>query len=192
MRAVIRDERERINSSSLQFWVTGTRPVWWGRPSNQIDLVADKDSYKPGDTAEVLVPIPFSGVSYVLMTVERAGIQQVEVFRVEGSTLVYQLPITEEHVPTIHVTATLMKGMDEENLNPLYPHRGDCAQRRAGQPAVDGDDHAVRDAGAAGRYRHARREDSRRARGASQRRSGRNRHRRGDPVARPPEHRPDG
>ena len=120
VRAVTRDERERINSSTLQFWVTGTIPVWWGRPSNQIDLIADKDSYKPGDTAEVLVPIPFTGVSYVLMTVERAGIQQAEVFRVEGSTLLYQLPITDEHVPTAHVTATLMKGTDEENLNPLF------------------------------------------------------------------------
>jgi uncharacterized protein YfaS (alpha-2-macroglobulin family) len=120
VRATIRDERERVNSSSLQFWVTGTRPVWWGQPSNQIDLVADKDNYKPGDTAEVLVPIPFSGVSYVLVTVERAGIQEYKVFRVEGSTLVYQLPITENHVPTIHVTATLMKGTDEENLNPLF------------------------------------------------------------------------
>jgi uncharacterized protein YfaS (alpha-2-macroglobulin family) len=120
VRAVTRDERERVNSSSLQFWVTGTVPVWWGRPSNQIDLVADKDGYKPGDTAEVLVPIPFSGVSYVLMTTERAGIQTAEVFRVEGSTLLYQLPITEEHVPTIYVTATLMKGTDEENLNPLF------------------------------------------------------------------------
>jgi hypothetical protein len=120
VRATVRDERERLNTSSIQFWVTGARPVWWGRPSNTIDLVADKDSYKPGDTAEILVPIPFSGVSYVLMTTERAGIQDYQVFRVEGSTLVYQLPITEAHVPTIHVAATLMKGTDEESLNPLF------------------------------------------------------------------------
>jgi uncharacterized protein YfaS (alpha-2-macroglobulin family) len=118
--ALSRDERERVNRSSLRLWVTGTRPVWWGRPSDRIDLIADKDLYQPGDTAEVLVPIPFTGVSYVLMTVERAGIQQAEVIRVEGSTLVYKLPITELHVPTVHVTATLMKGTDEENLNPAY------------------------------------------------------------------------
>ncbi len=120
VRAVSRDERERVNSSTLRFWVTGSASVWWGRPSNTIDLIADKDSYQPGDTAEVLVPVPFTGISYVLMTVERAGIQQAEVFRVEGSTLVYKLPITEQHVPTIHITATLMKGTDAENLNPAF------------------------------------------------------------------------
>ncbi|MBI5961591.1 MAG: Ig-like domain-containing protein, partial [Chloroflexi bacterium] len=120
IRALTRDQRERVNRSALHLWVTGRIPVWWGRPSNTIDLIADKDSYQPGDTAEVLVPIPFSGVSHVLITVERAGIQQYEVFRVEGSTLVYKLPITDQHVPTIYITATLMKGMDEESLNPQY------------------------------------------------------------------------
>ncbi len=120
VRAVSRDLRERVNSSTLRFWVTGRTPVWWGRPSNTVDLIADKDSYAPGDTAEVLVPVPFSGVSYVLMTVERAGIQQAEVIRVEGSTLLYELPITEDLVPTIYVTATLVKGIDDETPYPSY------------------------------------------------------------------------
>ncbi len=120
VKALARDERERVNSSSLSFWVTGTRPVWWGRPSNNIDLVADKDSYQPGDTAEILIPTPFTGVSYALITTERMGIQHYEVVRVEGSTLVYKLPITENHVPTIYVSVALMKGTDTENLNPSY------------------------------------------------------------------------
>ncbi|MBN1201518.1 MAG: Ig-like domain-containing protein [Anaerolineae bacterium] len=120
LRATTLDERERLNSSTLCLWVTGEKSVWWGRPSDSIDLIADRDSYVPGDMAEVLIPIPFSGVSYVLVTVERADIQQYEVFRVEGSTLVYKLPITDDHAPTIHISATLMKGMDEENLNPSY------------------------------------------------------------------------
>jgi uncharacterized protein YfaS (alpha-2-macroglobulin family) len=120
VRAVTRDERERVNGSSLRFWVTGKTSVWWGQPSDTIDLVADKDLYQPGDTAEILIPIPFTGTSYVMVTVERAGIQQVQVLKVQGSTLVYDLPITEEHVPTVYVTATLVKGTDEENLNPSY------------------------------------------------------------------------
>ncbi len=120
VRATTRDLRERLNASTLHFWVTGSIPIWWGQPSDSIDLVTDKDSYKPGDTAEVLVPIPFTGISYVLLTVERAGIQEYQVVKVDGSTLVYKLPITEAHVPTVYVTATLMKGTDEENLNPAF------------------------------------------------------------------------
>ncbi len=120
VRAVTRDQRERVNSSSLQFWVTGETSVWWGRPSNTIDLVADKDGYIPGDTAEILIPTPFTGTSYALVTVERAGIQQVDVFAIEGSTLVYTLPITDQHAPTVHLSVVLVKGTDAETLNPSY------------------------------------------------------------------------
>jgi hypothetical protein len=114
------DDLERTNSSTLRFWVTGTRPVWWGQPSQNIDLIADQESYKPGDTAQILIPIPFEGNSTVLVSVERAGIMTYEVIEVEGSTLLYELPITEDYVPTAHFTVTLIKGIDEESLNPDY------------------------------------------------------------------------
>ncbi len=120
VRASALDEYERRNSSTLRFWVTGRRPVWWGEPSRTIDLIADKESYRPGDVAQVLVPIPFAGASTVLVSIERAGIINYEVRRVEGSTLLYELPITEAHVPTIHFDVTVVKGIDEESLNPDY------------------------------------------------------------------------
>lgn len=120
LRATTLDERERTNSSTLRFWVIGDRPVWWGQPSNSLDLVADAEEYKPGDTAQILVPIPFAGASTVLVATERVGIMSHEVLTVEGSTLLYDLPITDEHAPTIHVSFTVIKGIDEESLNPEY------------------------------------------------------------------------
>ncbi len=120
VRALVRDERERANSSTLRLWVLGDRPVWWGRPSNTIDLVADKDSYLPGETAQILAPVPFSGTSYALIAVERAGIQSLEVQRVEGSTLLIDLPLTEQHAPNVSVSVTLVKGVDDETPNPAY------------------------------------------------------------------------
>jgi uncharacterized protein YfaS (alpha-2-macroglobulin family) len=120
VQALARDDYERLNSATLQVWVTGTTPVWWGRPSDTIDLIADKESYQPGDTAEILIPTPFSGTSYALIAVERAGIHAYEVVKIEGSTFVYTLPITEDHVPTIHVSVALIKGTDAETPNPSY------------------------------------------------------------------------
>ena len=120
VQATALDEYERPNGSSLRFWVTGSRPVWWGEPSQTIDLIADKDSYQPGDVAQVLVPIPFAGASTVLISTERAGIMSYEVRRLEGSTLLYELPITDAHVPTVYLDVTVVKGIDEESLNPDY------------------------------------------------------------------------
>ncbi|GAB4442162.1 MAG: hypothetical protein Kow00120_10980 [Anaerolineae bacterium] len=120
VRASAMDEKERVNSAALRFWVTGARPVWWGQPSQTIDLIADKDSYRPGDVAEVLVPIPFAGGSTVLVSMERAGVIAYDVVQVEGSTLLYELPITDAHVPTVHLSVTLVKGVDAESINPDY------------------------------------------------------------------------
>ena len=121
IRAQVRDGRERLNTASTQIWVTGSsRTVWWGQPSSQIDLVADKELYNVGDTAQILVPIPFSGASTALVTIERDGVQSYEVRQVEGSTLIYELPISEEHVPTIFVSVVVVKGVDEESANPDY------------------------------------------------------------------------
>ncbi len=118
--ASVLDEFERPNSSSMRFWVTGNRPVWWGEPSQTIDLIADKDGYQPGDVAQILVPIPFAESSTVLVSVERAGIMHYDVLEVEGSTLVYELPITDDFAPMVHVDVTVVKGIDAESLNPDY------------------------------------------------------------------------
>ena len=120
VRATTLDQRERLNASSLSFYVIGSRPVWWGEPSSYIDLVADQESYEVGDTARILIPLPFAGASTVLVTTERQGILSEEVIAAEGSTLVYELPITAEHVPTIHFAVTVVKGIDDESLNPSY------------------------------------------------------------------------
>ncbi len=120
LRATALDEYERPNSSTLRFWVMGNRPVWWGEPSQTIDLIPDQESYKPGDVAQILVPIPFAGDSTVLVSAERAGIISYEVLAVQGSTLLYALPITAAHVPTVHIDVTVVKGIDEESLNPDY------------------------------------------------------------------------
>ncbi|MCI0709323.1 MAG: Ig-like domain-containing protein [Chloroflexi bacterium] len=120
LRAETMDERERLNASTLQFYVIGDRPVWWGEPSGILDLVPDKTEYTPGDTAEILIPIPFAGKSTALITVERENIMFHEVVAVEGSTLLYQLPITDAFAPNSYFRVTLMKGVDEESLNPEY------------------------------------------------------------------------
>ncbi|MBN1286461.1 MAG: Ig-like domain-containing protein [Anaerolineae bacterium] len=114
------DEKERTTSAGMRFWVTGDRPVWWGRPSDTIEPIADKELYNVGDTAEILIPIPFAGQTTVLVSLERAGVIEYEVIEHEGSTLLYNLPITEDFAPTVHVSVTMVKGQDEESLNPEY------------------------------------------------------------------------
>jgi len=48
--------------------------VSWRQENNdRIQLVADKRSYSPGETASILIPSPFQGQVTALVTVERGG-----------------------------------------------------------------------------------------------------------------------
>ncbi len=119
-RAEALDEYEKVNSSSIRFRVVGNRPIWWGEPSETLELIANQDSYKVGDTVEILVPLPFQAESTVLVSAERVGVLDYEVMKVEGSTLLYSFPVTEVQVPTVHFSVVAVKGIDGESLNPEY------------------------------------------------------------------------
>ncbi|HLA42149.1 MAG TPA: alpha-2-macroglobulin family protein, partial [Aggregatilineales bacterium] len=122
VRAEVRDQRERLHRSGTRIWVTGQTYVWWGQPSNNIDLITDADSYVPGDTAEILVPVSLEGKSSLLVTVERDGVMQYEVIPVEGSTYVYQLPLTDDHAPGVYVSVYVMHGIDADNNVPVFKY----------------------------------------------------------------------
>ncbi len=111
-----RDTTERLVQSSIFVWVSGREYVSWRRENNdRINLIADKGSYTVGETAEILIPSPFQGEHYALITVERGNIIHREVLQLESNSQVYELPITLDHVPNVYVSAVIVKGQDEDN-----------------------------------------------------------------------------
>ncbi len=103
-------ETEAIRSS-IFIWVAGKDQVSWRRENNdRITLISDKTSYKVGETAEILIPSPFEGPHYALITVEREGVRRHEVVRLESNSAVYRLPITQGDIPNIYVSVVLVKG----------------------------------------------------------------------------------
>ncbi|MBZ0277058.1 MAG: hypothetical protein K8I60_12990, partial [Anaerolineae bacterium] len=121
--------RDSIPQASRQLW--GEPYVYRGRCGNsseyqQLRLIADKDSYVPGDVAEILIPNPYDESATALITVERARIMQQEVREITGDSLLYQLPLTDDHAPTVYVNVLLMRGASAANPNPATV-RGDIA-----------------------------------------------------------------
>lgn len=111
-----RDETERLVQSSVFVWVSSPENVSWRRENHdRIDLIADKTTYQVGDVAEILIPSPFEGEQWALVTVERGGILSYEVVKMPNNSYVYRLPITAEHIPNIYVSAVIMKGKDADN-----------------------------------------------------------------------------
>jgi len=108
-----RDARERLVQSSLFVWVSGPKTVSWRRTNDdRITLISDKTSYVPGETAQILIPSPFPGEQWALITVERGGVLTREVRLLPSNSSVYELAITEDHVPNIYVSVVLVQGRE--------------------------------------------------------------------------------
>ncbi|MBN2394000.1 MAG: Ig-like domain-containing protein, partial [Anaerolineae bacterium] len=102
--------------SSLFVWVSGKDYISWRRTNDdRIDLIADKGVYRPGETAEILIPSPFQGEHWAWITIERGGVLQQEVLKLTNNSTVYRLPITDRHVPNIYISAVIVKGKDANN-----------------------------------------------------------------------------
>jgi len=112
-KAVVRgnDAGGRRVQSSVFVWASGKEYVSWRRTNDdRIALVSDKPTYVPGETAKILIPSPFSGETWALVTVERGSILCHEVILLESNSTVYELPITADYVPNVYVGVVLVEG----------------------------------------------------------------------------------
>lgn len=89
-------------------WVYGARFAGWRAEEGQLRLVADRDSYSPGDVASLLVASPET-TGTLLLTVERGGLLGAEVRPLRVGQVV-SLPITADMAPGVTVGAVLADG----------------------------------------------------------------------------------
>jgi hypothetical protein len=90
------DEAGRSNGSAVRFYVSdNSRAALWKPAGESLEVIPDKDTYLPGDTAQILIPLPGDGPGTVLLTAERTTILAYDVIEVDGGALVYELPITD-------------------------------------------------------------------------------------------------
>ncbi len=109
-----KDGRGNLVTSSTYVYVTGDDYVSWERRDDDtIELVADAEEYKPGETAKILVKSPYEKAK-ALVTVEREFIIESRVVEIEGSTSRIEIPIKPEHIPNVFVSVLLVQGRTGE------------------------------------------------------------------------------
>jgi hypothetical protein len=106
--ASITDAQGRSNQSRMTRWVSGGQLA----PSREVEqeevtLVPDKETYQPGDVAEILVQSPFSPAEG-LLTVSRSGILYTERFEIQDGSITLEVPIEEAHIPNLHIQVDLV------------------------------------------------------------------------------------
>ncbi|MBI4314712.1 MAG: Ig-like domain-containing protein, partial [Chloroflexi bacterium] len=119
--ATAADSGGRTVRSAAYIWVTSGEFISWRQDNNnRIALVPDRKQYRPGDTAEILIPSPFQGETQALLTVERGGIYKTERLTLTSNSTVYRLPITSDYAPDVYVSVVIVKGVDDTNPAPAF------------------------------------------------------------------------
>ena len=111
MRATTKDEAGHPIETSLNFSVAAQEPRktdWDYRNEAQVDLVPDKDSYAPGEQANILVKTPINGAA--LVTVEQDRVRRAFLTRLEGNAPVVRVPIEATDAPNVFVSVLTVRG----------------------------------------------------------------------------------
>jgi hypothetical protein len=104
------DEQGRPAEAAVCFYAIGAGEAWWSRSDNDVvELVPDKKSYRPGETARILVKSPYPR-SRALVTVEREGVMSHRLAWLDGGAGFVEVPLSDRHVPNVFVGVMLVQG----------------------------------------------------------------------------------
>ena len=104
--------------SSVFTWASSAEfASWFIGNDDLIQLVADKDQYRPGDTAKILVAAPFQN-SRGLVTQERGRLRAYQLRDFPTNSEILEVPITSDHIPNIFIGVTLFKPPAPDNPMP--------------------------------------------------------------------------
>ena len=94
--------------------VEGQTWVWiwngageWYQPNAQAQIVADKKSYKVGDTAHLLL-VTGLPESWAVVTAEGDSVQSRQLIHATGESFAFDVPITQQAQPNLVVNAVIV------------------------------------------------------------------------------------
>ena len=106
-------EQGRHAVTRESFYALGRGYTAWQRyDHNRIDLVADRATYKPGDTARIMIQSPWEQAS-ALVTTEREGVRTHRQFALTSTQQSIDVPIGEGDIPNLYVSVLLVKGRSQ-------------------------------------------------------------------------------
>ncbi len=108
------DAQGRIAEVAAQVWVSGEAEAWFGQnDDDRIVLQPERSRYAPGETARILVRMPFREAT-ALVTVEREGVMDSRVLTLRADDPVIALPLQARWAPNAMVSVVVLRGRIRE------------------------------------------------------------------------------
>jgi len=105
------DQGREISTAASTYIYGGSVYPWETEEGIKIKLLSEKQSYKPGETARILVMSPIEGTA--LITVERSGVLRSFITELKASDPVIEVPLGHEDAPNVYISALLMRGAQD-------------------------------------------------------------------------------
>ncbi|HET8798950.1 MAG TPA: MG2 domain-containing protein, partial [Thermoanaerobaculia bacterium] len=109
------DAEGRTTRTRTWFYSVGDGYTAWERyDHNRIDLIPEKKSYRPGETARIMIKSPWEKAT-ALLTTEREGVRTWKTFELTSTQQTITVPITEKDIPNLYVSVLLVKGRTQKD-----------------------------------------------------------------------------
>ncbi|MEW6341489.1 MAG: MG2 domain-containing protein [Pseudomonadota bacterium] len=109
-----KDGDGNVSTASSSVWVTREDELWFGgENTDRIDVLPEKPSYEPGETARFQVRMPFRFAT-ALVAVEREGIIETHVVQLDGKDPTVELKVNEAWGPNVYVSVLALRGRIHE------------------------------------------------------------------------------
>ncbi len=105
-----KDKDGNTAQAASSVWVTKQGELWFGgEDHDRIDLLPEKKSYQPGETAKLQVRMPFRFAT-ALVSIEREGIIDTQIVQLNGQEPTINVKIAEGWAPNVYVSALVLRG----------------------------------------------------------------------------------
>jgi hypothetical protein len=112
LRLSVADDSNASSSTAFEFTVTGDESVPWPRfDKERIELIADKPTYKVGETAILVAQSPYPRAD-ALLTIESNGVIAYKRFEISNNTPSIEVPMLESYQGRIYVSVILVRGRE--------------------------------------------------------------------------------
>jgi uncharacterized protein YfaS (alpha-2-macroglobulin family) len=112
--ATAKDAEGHSTATRSWFYAVGAGYTAWERyDHNRIDLVPEKKTYRPGETARIMVKSPWEHAT-ALLTTEREGVRTWKTFELTSTQTTVSVPIAEKDIPNLYISVLLLKGRTKE------------------------------------------------------------------------------
>jgi hypothetical protein len=108
-RVTARDSEGRELEATSFVWVAGAQEtLYFGSGPRSLEIVPEKKTYRPGETAHILV-VAGQANTPVLVTVEGRDIRLKKLLRSKSGTVAFDYPVASEEEPAFFISAVFLR-----------------------------------------------------------------------------------